>query len=99
MPLQIANPDMSRLKLYQVSPAPKLNSFAQRQKSVRTRNVLQDRVQVAAQEFLPGQHSITARSKSTFKNAKFLARLGLQVESGMEISQDNSEHDTDGKEE
>ena len=59
---------------------------------MRTRNVLQDRVQVAAQEYLPGQHSITARSKSTFKNAKFLARLGLQG-SGLDISQDNSEEE------
>ena len=68
MPMKISNPDLSKLKLYQVTPKPKLESLAQRQKSVMTRNILEERQYNAARDLMPGQTSIQSRSKLLFKN-------------------------------
>jgi hypothetical protein len=68
-PLKIADPSMKTLQLYKVINNQKFESYAQRQGSVHTRNITNDRIMSCIEDLMPATavNAMHSRSRSVFK--------------------------------
>jgi len=62
--MKISDGSMKKLALYSVTPMPKLETYAQRQKSVNTRNIPEERVMKVSEDLVPKFETIHFGNKS-----------------------------------
>ncbi len=69
-PMKISDGSMKKLNLYTVTPMPKLETYAQRQKSVKTRNIPYERISKVSHDLVPKFETVRIGSKSMTRNIK-----------------------------